>query len=87
MSPNGVHVMHPDEVWINGRWVAAHSGRTIELICPKLSLPCTVDKLSISRFGSRAGAAAAPGCEPVACFKALRYALPSFISSVITILR
>ena len=34
MSPNGVHVMHPDEVWINGRWVAAHSGRTIELICP-----------------------------------------------------
>ena len=34
MSPDGVNVQHPDRVWIGGEWVRAHSGRTIELVCP-----------------------------------------------------
>jgi len=34
MTPDGVNVKHPDQLWINGRWVAAHSGRMIELISP-----------------------------------------------------
>jgi acyl-CoA reductase-like NAD-dependent aldehyde dehydrogenase len=34
LSPDGVNVRHPDRVWIGGEWVRAHSGRTIELVCP-----------------------------------------------------
>jgi aldehyde dehydrogenase (NAD+) len=34
MTPDGVNVKHADKLWINGRWAAAHSGRTIELISP-----------------------------------------------------
>ena len=34
MTPEGVNVRHPDRVWIGGEWVGAHSGRTIDLVCP-----------------------------------------------------
>src|SRR5260221_2238799 len=34
MTPDGVNVQHADKLWINGRWVTAHSGRMIELISP-----------------------------------------------------
>ncbi len=34
MSPEGVNVRHSDKLWINGEWVAAHSGRMIELVSP-----------------------------------------------------
>jgi aldehyde dehydrogenase (NAD+) len=34
MTPQGVNVRHPDRLFINGAWVAAHSGRTIEIIDP-----------------------------------------------------
>jgi acyl-CoA reductase-like NAD-dependent aldehyde dehydrogenase len=33
-SPEGVHVKHPGEVWIGGKWRAPHSGRFIELVSP-----------------------------------------------------
>lgn len=34
MSPDGVHVRHPDKVWIGGRWLPAQSGGMIELVSP-----------------------------------------------------
>jgi len=34
MTPEGVKVRHSDRVWIGGEWVGAHSGRTIDLVCP-----------------------------------------------------
>ena len=34
MTPAGVNVRHADQLWIGGEWVAAHSGRTIELVDP-----------------------------------------------------
>ena len=34
MTPEGVNVRHADRVWIGGEWVGAHSGRTIDLVCP-----------------------------------------------------
>jgi len=33
-TPARVNIGHPDKVYINGVWTAAHSGRTIELISP-----------------------------------------------------
>jgi len=33
-NPEGVHVQHPGEVWIGGKWRAANSGRFIELVSP-----------------------------------------------------
>lgn len=33
-NPEGVHVKHPDMVWIGGSWRAAHSGRSIMLVSP-----------------------------------------------------
>ena len=34
MSPDGVNVKHSDKLWIGGEWVAARSGRMIELVSP-----------------------------------------------------
>ena len=34
MTPPGVNVRHSEKVWIDGAWVAPHSGRMIELISP-----------------------------------------------------
>ncbi|MEP7351109.1 MAG: aldehyde dehydrogenase [Sphingorhabdus sp.] len=34
MSPDGVNVKHSGKLWIGGEWIAAHSGRMIELISP-----------------------------------------------------
>ena len=34
MTPQGVNIRHTDKLWIGGAWVAAHSGRMIELVCP-----------------------------------------------------
>lgn len=34
MSPEGINVAHSDKLWIGGDWVAAHSGRMIELVSP-----------------------------------------------------
>jgi aldehyde dehydrogenase (NAD+) len=34
MIPAGVNVKHTDRVWVGGEWVAAHSGRMIELVSP-----------------------------------------------------
>jgi aldehyde dehydrogenase (NAD+) len=34
MTPEGVNVEHPDKVWIGGHWLAAQSGRSIEIISP-----------------------------------------------------
>jgi aldehyde dehydrogenase (NAD+) len=34
MTPNGVNVKHPDKLFINGIWVAPHSGRSIEVVDP-----------------------------------------------------
>ena len=34
MVPAGVNIAHPDKLYIGGRWVPAHSGRTIELVSP-----------------------------------------------------
>lgn len=34
MTPEGVHIAHPDELFIGGRWVAPHSGRFIEIVSP-----------------------------------------------------
>jgi aldehyde dehydrogenase (NAD+) len=34
MSPESVNVKHSDRVWIGGTWLAAHSGRMIELVSP-----------------------------------------------------
>lgn len=33
-NPEGVHVKHPGEVWIGGKWRAPNSGRFIELVSP-----------------------------------------------------
>ena len=32
--PKGVHIAHPDRLWINGQWLEAQSGRQIELWSP-----------------------------------------------------
>ena len=34
MTPTGVTIAHTDKVYIGGHWVAAHSGREIELVSP-----------------------------------------------------
>jgi aldehyde dehydrogenase (NAD+) len=34
MTPDGVTIQHPDRLYIGGQWVAAHSGRMIELVSP-----------------------------------------------------
>ncbi len=34
MTPAGITIRHTDRLWINGQWVAAHSGRMIELVSP-----------------------------------------------------
>lgn len=34
MTPTGVNVRHPGQVFIDGRWQRAHSGREIELVSP-----------------------------------------------------
>ena len=34
LLPQGVAVAHPEQLYIGGQWVAAHSGRLIELISP-----------------------------------------------------
>lgn len=34
MTPEGVIIKHPDCVYIGGAWVAAHSGRMIEIVSP-----------------------------------------------------
>jgi aldehyde dehydrogenase (NAD+) len=34
MTPAGLNVRHADKVWIGGEWLAAHSGREIELVSP-----------------------------------------------------
>ncbi|CAH0495654.1 aldehyde dehydrogenase [Novosphingobium sp. CECT 9465] len=34
MTPEGVNVVHHDKLFIGGRWVAAHSGRMIDLVSP-----------------------------------------------------
>ncbi len=34
MTPQGVNVIHPDKLFIDGAWVAAHSGRSIEIVDP-----------------------------------------------------
>lgn len=34
MTPEGVNVRHSEQLWIGGRWIAAQSGRLIELISP-----------------------------------------------------
>jgi len=34
MTLEGVHVRHPDKIWVAGAWVPAHSGRMIELVSP-----------------------------------------------------
>lgn len=34
MSPEGVKIRHTDRLWIGGIWVAAQSGRMIELVSP-----------------------------------------------------
>ena len=34
MIPDGVTIAHPDRLFIGGRWVAAQSGREIEVISP-----------------------------------------------------
>jgi len=45
MTPAGVNVKHTDKLWINGRWVAAHSGRVIELISPNTEQVIMLNKL------------------------------------------
>ena len=34
MTPDGVTIAHPDKLYIGGHWVAAHSGREIEVVSP-----------------------------------------------------
>jgi acyl-CoA reductase-like NAD-dependent aldehyde dehydrogenase len=34
MTPDGVNIRSTDKLWIGGQWVAAHSGRVIELVSP-----------------------------------------------------
>jgi len=34
MSPEGINIRHTDRLWIGGEWVAARSGRTIDLVSP-----------------------------------------------------
>lgn len=34
MTPEGVTIKHPDRVFIGGEWIAAHSGRMIEIVSP-----------------------------------------------------
>lgn len=34
MSPEGINIRHTDRLWIGGEWVAAHSGRMIDLVSP-----------------------------------------------------
>ena len=38
MTPAGINIRHSDRLWINGQWVAAHSGRMIELVSPNTEL-------------------------------------------------
>ncbi|PTR09293.1 MULTISPECIES: aldehyde dehydrogenase [unclassified Novosphingobium] len=34
LLPHGVHIAHPERLYIGGQWVPAHSGRLIEIISP-----------------------------------------------------
>ncbi|WP_066560323.1 aldehyde dehydrogenase [Croceicoccus bisphenolivorans] len=34
MTPNGVHIDHPDRLFIDGAWVPATSGRSFEIVSP-----------------------------------------------------
>jgi aldehyde dehydrogenase (NAD+) len=34
MLPQGVTIAHPDKLYIGGEWVAAHSGRQLEMVSP-----------------------------------------------------
>ncbi len=34
MLPQGVNIAHPDKLYIGGEWVAAHSGRMLEMVSP-----------------------------------------------------
>jgi len=34
MSPEGINIRNTDRLWIGGEWVAAHSGRMIDLVSP-----------------------------------------------------
>ncbi len=34
MTPEGVTIKYPDRVYIGGQWIAAHSGRMIEIVSP-----------------------------------------------------
>ena len=34
MTPEGVTIRHPDKLYIGGEWVAASSGRQIEIVNP-----------------------------------------------------
>ena len=34
MTPQGVTIRHPDKLFIGGEWVAATSGRQIEVVNP-----------------------------------------------------
>jgi acyl-CoA reductase-like NAD-dependent aldehyde dehydrogenase len=34
MTPQGVNIRHPDKLFINGEWVAATSGRELEIVDP-----------------------------------------------------
>ena len=34
MTPEGVNIKHPDKLFIGGEWVAATSGRQIEVVSP-----------------------------------------------------
>lgn len=34
MTPEGISVRHPDQLYIGGRWVAPSSDASFELVCP-----------------------------------------------------
>ena len=34
MTPEGVNIRHPDKLYIGGEWVAATSGRQLEIVTP-----------------------------------------------------
>ena len=38
LLPEGVAIAHPDKLFIGGRWVAANSNRSIELVSPDTEL-------------------------------------------------
>ncbi len=34
MTPEGITLSHPDKLFIGGKWVEAHSDRSIEIVSP-----------------------------------------------------